>query len=592
MSPPAPTGPPSAPPPPLDVYKPLALIRSSTDFVTVSTHHTTEPRRSRDVTVTVTEGGWKTTRRVHDLSKANSATLPPKKRLDIPVPTITVVPTYGEENPEDYEIPTSYVRAGGVRAIMSDAVDYELTDADGKFLASHEVYGFGGSEAKRIRREIGGLGDGAGDADAAFDLGAIHESTRYLYDDGGDDTDAGGSGSELPCSSGDGVDLPRGKDKIFFTLTPSVLERGIDQLEKMTGWGHPVAYASFHKTFVSHWTPHGLEGDVTQASEISKTIYDYWMSKRVDLKMPLLRRFQPATSATDTNPHAVFRPRDKEKYKLRRSRKNDVESWRKMQLLRMDFERLKTMVAIIKKRSELELLQAKVDGEIFEQMIYDYTDTSGLPRTPGLDLEAAEEQLKIPEQVYSMGGSDPDAELDDSGDRKRKRERVDEFGGASENLETRVPVPLFTDFLPTRERYVVTPDGVDGGIAGAVSTYVSNYVDPRHIGDDSRWTYKHRGRIGRGGRVCVDRIVVHAGSAKVEGGERIVHAKRGGQDSVTLGSSGLLDLVGTPFNNPMIRESIREIAATYSDSEDEDCVDEDEWMSGESGGVRFVFGPI
>ena len=44
------------------------------------------------------------------------------------------------------------------------------------------------------------------------------------------------------------------------------------------------------------------------------------------LNKPLIRRFWPAVPVDDPNPHHVFRPREKERYKLRgRARKNDMD---------------------------------------------------------------------------------------------------------------------------------------------------------------------------------------------------------------------------------------------------------------------------
>ena len=63
-----------------------------------------------------------------------------------------------------------------------------------------------------------------------------------------------------------------------------------------------------------------------------------------NLGKPLLRRFWPATSPTDSNPHCVFRPREKERYKLRKHRKNDVDAFRKLQQLRRDFETARDLV--------------------------------------------------------------------------------------------------------------------------------------------------------------------------------------------------------------------------------------------------------
>ena len=45
-------------------------------------------------------------------------------------------------------------------------------------------------------------------------------------------------------------------------------------------------------------------------------IYTYWKQKRLKSGKPLLQRFWPGTSANDTDPHKVFRPREKERYKV------------------------------------------------------------------------------------------------------------------------------------------------------------------------------------------------------------------------------------------------------------------------------------
>lgn len=47
--------------------------------------------------------------------------------------------------------------------------------------------------------------------------------------------------------------------------------------------------------------------------QIVQEVYQYWVSKRQRYKKPLLRRFWPVTSINDTNPHLVFRPREKER---------------------------------------------------------------------------------------------------------------------------------------------------------------------------------------------------------------------------------------------------------------------------------------
>lgn len=55
-------------------------------------------------------------------------------------------------------------------------------------------------------------------------------------------------------------------------------------------------------------TPH------THPSIHPSQVWGYWAAKRQRFKKPLLRRFWPITSINDTNPHLVFRPREKERY--------------------------------------------------------------------------------------------------------------------------------------------------------------------------------------------------------------------------------------------------------------------------------------
>ena len=75
--------------------------------------------------------------------------------------------------------------------------------------------------------------------------------------------------------------------------------------------------------------------------------HQYWLAKRSKLGKPLLRRFWPKTAPTDTNPHCVFRPREKERYKLRKHRKNDVDAFRKLQQLRRDFEAARELCNLV-----------------------------------------------------------------------------------------------------------------------------------------------------------------------------------------------------------------------------------------------------
>jgi len=93
--------------------------------------------------------------------------------------------------------------------------------------------------------------------------------------------------------------------------------------------------------------------------------HSYWLAKRRKFNKPLLRRFWPKTAPTDANPHAVFRPREKERYKLRKHRKNDVDAFRKLQHLRKDFDHARELFTALKnrefiKRTSLDLKRGTV----------------------------------------------------------------------------------------------------------------------------------------------------------------------------------------------------------------------------------------
>ena len=139
--------------------------------------------------------------------------------------------------------------------------------------------------------------------------------------------------------------------------------------------------------------------------EVISEIYQYWINKRSKLRKPLLRKYWPVTSANDTNPHLVFRPREKEKYKLRKKRVNDMEAYRKMRRLREDFARLRNVVDLVVRREKLSLLGVKMGCELTDQRIYDAVDTSGLPRRSnrqGVDAASIAGALDVP-RFFSTG---------------------------------------------------------------------------------------------------------------------------------------------------------------------------------------------
>ena len=65
------------------------------------------------------------------------------------------------------------------------------------------------------------------------------------------------------------------------------------------------------------------------ANSVIGEVYMYWMRKRERIGKPLCRRYWPQIASSDSNPHQVFRTRDKERYRLRKQQKrNDVDAFR------------------------------------------------------------------------------------------------------------------------------------------------------------------------------------------------------------------------------------------------------------------------
>ena len=237
-------------------------------------------------------------------------------------------------------------------------------------------------------------------------------------------------------------------------------------------------------------------------------ILQYWVQKRSKLKRPLLRRFWPVTSTDDTNPHLVFRPREKEKYKLRKKRQNDMDAFRKMKQLRSDFDNLRAVLELVKKREELNRLHVQMQIDLFQQRLHNVIDTTGQPReSTVLHRSQVKDSLTLP-SLFDMQG------------RRAKRPRpsttplnVPTTAGPSTAIASAVlpppdgmprsvagqnhgqPAPHFLQPLYSRETYATSwHDAVP---------FVETYVDAQ---PQVTFRYRHRPRVGRGGRICIDRV--------------------------------------------------------------------------------------
>ena len=221
--------------------------------------------------------------------------------MDIPVPDIRTVERYERDVPANYHIPLSYVRYHKRTAQeWNQTLEYVADWEDECWLRKFNATKLAGAprETKRLALQL---------MEQMMDI--LETATAF--------------------------------DAIITTSQA-------DQLFQMK---LPELYASFplHSSVKSTTTINRQQQPQSAAKQQSmvttktviQDVYTYWVQKRSKLKRPLLRRFWPVTSTEDTNPHMVFRPREKEKYKLRKKRQNDVNAYRKLKQLRDEFDTLR-----------------------------------------------------------------------------------------------------------------------------------------------------------------------------------------------------------------------------------------------------------
>lgn len=88
------------------------------------------------------------------------------------------------------------------------------------------------------------------------------------------------------------------------------------------------------------------------------------------------------------NKYLLLSVRDvvQERYKLRKHRKNDMESFRKMQQLRRDFDRLRDLFELVHHREKMKRLALRMGKELFEQQLHELQHPRGPKRTLALTV--------------------------------------------------------------------------------------------------------------------------------------------------------------------------------------------------------------
>eukprot|EP00941_MAST-03F_sp_MAST-3F-sp1_P003273 g3273.t1 len=261
--------------------------------------------------------------------------------------------------------------------------------------------------------------------------------------------------------------------------------------------------------------------------ESKKIIADfraYWLAKRAKQRKPLLRRYWPQTAVTDTNPHMVFRAREEERYKLRRTRRNDNDAFERMKQLRVDLNFAKRTLALVKEREELKKYCALYHGEIYLQRLHELacpSDVTGKKRRFNLKLRPRKKKKKK-KKKKTISESEVMLQFKLAEEAKKKNEADIEAAAKKaakekEEAEAAAKLPLLPNFM-----YPTFAPEVYEGMPCATFPDIPQYPPLHH--DENRNSiqdgngeggkkekerlpkYVCRARVARGNRVVIDRL--------------------------------------------------------------------------------------
>lgn len=418
--------------PPLNVYLKIAIVRSPNDVVLCEDPE--RPGKTKQLVI----GSLVEHRRPED-DKQETAneqrdaanikkTAQSNKKTDIPVPTITTVKKYARDVPPTYKMPQSYIRYNHASYEQVDKeVEYNIDEEDENWWRADPHFG-PDSNAKIVWESPSGNTVKENDSDEPVPSltmpDVIVQNPRYLMSSHGTNWIIRKFRPRLPLlvleQMMDVLEKATGfetivtvaqAEKVLITKIPFLKEifeekepvieesRSVDRagikIQSSETTSPTTAMDAINKQRTDNKIP-AFAAPITLSAAIHR-VYNYWMQKRSRLKKPLLRRFWPVTSVSDLNPHMVFRPRDKEKRKLRKKRQNDMESYKKMMRLKSDFERVKTLCELIVRREGVTSLMVDLTNEYYQQRMYELLDTSGEPRQSGvLNHRIVERVLDVP----------------------------------------------------------------------------------------------------------------------------------------------------------------------------------------------------
>ncbi|KAF0690820.1 Aste57867_17836 [Aphanomyces stellatus] len=378
----------------------------------------------------------------------------PKRKKNIPIPVNKLVPNYEKEVLPDFHLPTSYIKMS--LTFQTSGGSSSSAAASGSAAASSST---SSTQPDKIEVDL-----------EVEDLEWLRAHPRY----------------------GELAD-PR------YQLSPDMFARMLDLLEKASALINPgvITLAEADDIFAKHVTL-----VKSPCHKVSTDVYNYWTAKRLALKRPLLRKYWPQTPLNDTNPHSVFRPREKERYKLRKHRKNDMDGLRKLQQLRHDFDRVRSLLDMVRRR------------EKFKRLLVDFMD----------ETRAQHIHEAMAAAVSSLPPRQPKIPCEDDLKPKKKKKKKHQLqtdtsptGGAS-LLASSLPPLAFTDVQKLKVPSFVERLANEQATANEPTTgsfppapaelYAAIFQEPP--------VFRCRWRKGRGGRFIMDRLAHFQASREVQ----------------------------------------------------------------------------
>ncbi|KAL1500742.1 hypothetical protein ABEB36_006187 [Hypothenemus hampei] len=158
-------------------------------------------------------------------------------------------------------------------------------------------------------------------------------------------------------------------------ITPLKFEEMMDRLEKSSG-----------QTVVTLTEAKAL---LKEDDELTIAVFDYWLNKRLKTQHPLILtvRTEHRSGQAANNPYLAFRRRT-EKMQTRKNRKNDEVSYEKMLKLRRDLVRAVTLLELVKRREKCKREYVHLTVEVFEKR-FQARDFSGMVVAEAQALKAA-----------------------------------------------------------------------------------------------------------------------------------------------------------------------------------------------------------